>query len=181
MTHKTSTSDLAAAMLILSRDIETDDGVANAAVLEAGQRLIEMAGQANVLKGLLADCYSSLDPAGLDDSILRGQIDVALEGVNVSAAHTPGPWCIGDSNLSVSQFAVLQSESTRRHSTICRMAIGEPGYGEIMANASLIAAAPDLLEALRAARRLIELVFPFEGDVTRKIDKAIAKATRVST
>ena len=32
----------------------------------------------------------------------------------------------------------------------------------------------ELLAALEAGRRLIELISPFEGDVTRQIDKAIA-------
>ena len=69
--------------------------------------------------------------------------------------HTPGPWCIGDSNLPVSQFAVMQSEPTGKHSTILRMAIGEPKHGEVMANARLIAAAPDLLAACK--RLLVEV------------------------
>lgn len=32
----------------------------------------------------------------------------------------------------------------------------------------------ELLAALEAGRRLIELISPFEGDVTRQMDKAIA-------
>ena len=35
----------------------------------------------------------------------------------------------------------------------------------------------ELLEALEAALKLIELVMPIEGDVTRKARAAIAKAT----
>jgi hypothetical protein len=38
---KTSTETLIAAMRILSSDIQSDDGVANAAVAEAGERLAE--------------------------------------------------------------------------------------------------------------------------------------------
>ena len=81
MTHKTSTSDLAAAMMVLANDIESDDGVANAAILEAGQRLIEQDGRAKVLRDLLADCYSYLDPTDLADYTLRLQIDAALKGL----------------------------------------------------------------------------------------------------
>ena len=44
------------------------------------------------------------------------------------------------------------------------------------ANARLIAAAPDLLEALEASLALIDLAIPFEGDVTRKARAALAKA-----
>ena len=38
---RTSTETLIAAMRILSSDIQSDDGVANAAVAEAGERLAE--------------------------------------------------------------------------------------------------------------------------------------------
>jgi hypothetical protein len=38
---RTSTETLIAAMRILSQDIQSDDGVANAAVAEAGERLAE--------------------------------------------------------------------------------------------------------------------------------------------
>ena len=38
---KTSTETLIAAMRILSQDIQSDDGAANAAVSEAGERLAE--------------------------------------------------------------------------------------------------------------------------------------------
>ena len=39
----------------------------------------------------------------------------------------------------------------------------------------------ELLEALEAALKLIELVMPIEGDVTRKARAAIAKATGEQT
>ena len=41
----------------------------------------------------------------------------------------------------------------------------------------LIEVNQELLEALEAALKLIELVMPIEGDVTRKARAAIAKAT----
>ena len=41
----------------------------------------------------------------------------------------------------------------------------------------LVAQRDELLEALDAALKLIELVMPIEGDVTRKARAAIAKAT----
>lgn len=44
------------------------------------------------------------------------------------------------------------------------------------ANARLIAAAPELLSALDAGLRLVELLSPFEGDVTRMMRNAIDKA-----
>lgn len=67
---------------------------------------------------------------------------------------TPGPWNLADSDLPVSQVAVA-SEKTfgRKHSTIARVV--DPDFvgmspTEGIANARLIAAAPDLLEALKA-------------------------------
>ena len=92
--------------------------------------------------------------------------------------YTPGPWTIGDSDLPVSQFAVLQSEPTRKHSTILRMAKGIQPFEEISANARLIAAAPELLEApiemLEYAGIIEERC---DGLATRRARAAIAKAT----
>ena len=44
-------------------------------------------------------------------------------------------------------------------------------------DARLIAAAPDLLEALESALELIDVITPLEGDVQRKARAAIYKAT----
>ena len=63
----------------------------------------------------------------------------------MKTSHTPGPWCIGDSDLPVSQMAVMQAEPTRKHSTIARMSKGVQSFEEISANLKLISAAPDLL------------------------------------
>lgn len=45
--------------------------------------------------------------------------------------------------------------------------------------AELMKQRDELLAALEAARRLIELISPFEGDVTRQIDRAIASGKAV--
>ena len=45
------------------------------------------------------------------------------------------------------------------------------------ANATLLAAAPDLLAALKNMVGLVELVLPFDGPQQRKARAAIAKAT----
>lgn len=93
--------------------------------------------------------------------------------------YTPGPWTIGDSDLPVSQFAVLQSEPTRKHSTILRMAKGIQPFEEISANAHLIAAAPDLLEAAIALKDVCNRpsCARTRAEAWRNLDKAIAKAT----
>ena len=66
------------------------------------------------------------------------------------SAHTPGPWCKGDSDLPVSKVAICGGD--RNHPTIARLvlakSVGMP-IDEALANQSLIAAAPDLLAALK--------------------------------
>ena len=49
---KTPTQNLAAALRILANDIESPDGVANAAIAEAAERLNELAAQVEYLKGI---------------------------------------------------------------------------------------------------------------------------------
>lgn len=52
--HKTSDAILASAMGILAESIVSEDGVANAAIREAGQRITELAGEKE-----LTDIYRS--------------------------------------------------------------------------------------------------------------------------
>ena len=68
MTKKTSCSDLATAIFILSRDIESEDGIANAAIMEAGYRIQELSGQAGVMKKLLIECLGVIAVCNADDS-----------------------------------------------------------------------------------------------------------------
>lgn len=51
--------------------------------------------------------------------------------------------------------------------------------GSVNQAAELMKQRDELLAALEAARRLIELISPFEGDVTRQIDRAIASGKAV--
>lgn len=89
----------------------------------------------------------------------------------MSTKHTPGPW-------SVRYDFVVQAQSFSDGRLV---PVAQP-YGvntdgtDLFANARLIAAAPDLLEALEASLALIDLAIPFEGDVTRKARAALAKA-----
>ncbi len=50
MRDKTSTKIIADAMRILARDIQSDDGVANGAIMQAAERLEEQAKEIEVLK-----------------------------------------------------------------------------------------------------------------------------------
>ena len=84
--------------------------------------------------------------------------------------HTPGPWkyehnCLDNFRLDAGDVNIIGG---------CGCC-GSPSINS-EANARLIASAPDLLEALIAARDLIDVVVPFEGDVFRKINSVIARA-----
>ena len=87
--------------------------------------------------------------------------------------HTPGPWHTTKPIESNGYVWVDPSDGCCGD-----VATAWPTHqGSAEANANLIAAAPELLEALEAARRKIEWILPVEWDVMRQIDAAIAKAT----
>ena len=86
--------------------------------------------------------------------------------------HTEGPWSA--------------AEPRHNYDTVIRGPKGEPialaliaGYTkqEGTANAALLAAAPDLLEALEEMVDLVELMCPFDGPQQRNARAAIARAT----
>lgn len=52
--HRTDTETLARAMSILADEITSEDGVANAAIREAGERLLELDKENKELKVMLA-------------------------------------------------------------------------------------------------------------------------------
>jgi hypothetical protein len=69
----------------------------------------------------------------------------ALPTVPVTGTHTPGPWQLWHDDEGA---FVLRSPDDEK--VICKRDLGLPDRDEGIANAHLIAAAPDLLEALRA-------------------------------
>ena len=86
--------------------------------------------------------------------------------------HTPGPWLVHDS-YDEDQKIIVWDGDEQAHKPICDMGeIGDMNYADELANAKLIAAAPDLLEALKATIfELLELkayylreADSFEGD-----------------
>jgi len=95
--------------------------------------------------------------------------------------HTPGPWIVGDMGHDTSIEAQVQQlqegEGTDREWT----AVGicdEDGFAEVVAlthpsNAPLVAAAPDLLNALRAVKER-RICWPKE--IEEQVNSAIAKA-----
>lgn len=92
------------------------------------------------------------------------------------SGHTPGPWAV------VNRGGMLNVSAPRHGGAI--VSLGVPRSGERMANANLIAAAPDLLAALVEARNGLgwyRAEFPdansgADDEVLARIDDAIAKA-----
>lgn len=91
----------------------------------------------------------------------------------MTTKYTPGPWDYVRENGSPTTGQHMIKGAVPGYLAEVR----DCGSGDVSANARLIAAAPDLLDALAAALNLIDLVVPFEGDVTRKARAALAKAT----
>lgn len=69
----------------------------------------------------------------------------------MKSSHTPGPW-----NWNKERDQVASNHPDWEFSLICKIATGEDRKQED-ANARLIAAAPELLEACKAARELVKL------------------------
>ena len=98
----------------------------------------------------------------------------------MSNKHTPGPWFYGDwikgtkVESSASEWVEIWNIDADGSKGLPFVACK---HHDEIANARLIAAAPDLLQALIDAVDLIETVSPFEGDTLRNARAAITKAT----
>ncbi len=92
--------------------------------------------------------------------------------------HTPGPWFIRDDEWDngVDHYSISTGPDIL-DSAICSLSIWDKEHTEErMANANLIAAAPDMLEALKAALPHIECSNPEQSGIITMCGKAIAKA-----
>lgn len=87
--------------------------------------------------------------------------------------HTPGPWILDKER--VAHFYRVYDSELRLVATVPAGSRTKPSWLAIP-NLQLIAAAPDLYEALKDALSLIETLSPMEGDTCRKARAAIAKA-----
>ena len=93
--------------------------------------------------------------------------------------HTPGPWkaCLNEPLITVPGHLIKTDDEVERPIASLWEGGGTEGKPTQIANAKLIAAAPDLLEACRMARE--ELVFGGDwATASAKIEAAIAKATK---
>ena len=88
----------------------------------------------------------------------------------MSAKHTPGPWFVQD----IPTASIYISPAGGRPSVALALTKVNVPAGETMANARLIAAAPDLLEALRY---LLDNDGDCSADGIATCRAAIAKAT----
>jgi hypothetical protein len=105
----------------------------------------------------------------------------------VRAAHTPGPWIltktehettisdwhiqIGDGRLGLFPYKRIYSEDRKQSGLVTD--------DELMSNARLIAAAPDLLDALQRLYKELPYINQINGGMQAK--EAIAKATGATT
>lgn len=93
-------------------------------------------------------------------------------------AHTPGPWLLTAAKKSVvAQPTVILPNGEKRWTT---RRIAMFTYNDNVADAYLIAAAPDMLAALRHASWLLADISP-DGLVKKQIDEVIARATPETT
>ena len=87
------------------------------------------------------------------------------------SSHTPGPWNAVESQPGIYLIRELCAEAEFSHiATASRR-----GPTELLANARLIAAAPDLLAALEDAREEIAMRVLEDGGDQRSVTKACAK------
>ena len=106
----------------------------------------------------------------------------------MNTAHTDGPWfvCLQDGDeKACTIFAEHQVENGRIHADVWDCYVAEAGinHKEFEANARLIAAAPELLEALQAVLLDVENLDNescISADVGQKVRASIAKATGVT-
>lgn len=83
----------------------------------------------------------------------------------MSERHTPGPWEVADHSAG---YVIIRRDWPLGRSV---------GTVHDELDARLIAAAPDLLEALIAARPLVDVTHPRAAEVHRLVEDALVKAT----
>lgn len=96
-----------------------------------------------------------------------------------AAKHTPGPWRVNDNPMAMSEYCILAESRGTGFGASVATANQREGYNalspeEAKANARLIAAAPDLLDAAKKALAdCVDLIATPAGEA---LQTAIAKA-----
>lgn len=105
----------------------------------------------------------------------------------MSAAHTPGPWLIRQGDEWTHDVVTLEGENIDGEPLYWNVASASGRRDEVKANLRLIAAAPDLLEALQAVLPFIPTTSAAEGGAAKyseyvraadMVRAAIAKAVK---
>lgn len=123
------------------------------------------------------------------ESELQPESEEELMTLEESAEHTPGPWTLETVRTQVGICHKIGpfpwKDGRANHACVY---VDYPGTGaveaELLANARLIAAAPNLLAALKAAREELRLIRMKDTDAVYnpclriQMDIAIAKATQ---
>jgi len=102
----------------------------------------------------------------------------------MSAQYTPGPWIgagpsFGAPRMQYTTEIIAERDDEDECETICELPI-KGLDAEQEANARLIAAAPDLLEALKLADALLSGANMNMAVVQKKVQAAIAKAANTT-
>lgn len=93
-----------------------------------------------------------------------------------SATHTPGPWKLVPIYAQAGELTHAVTDESG-HACITYALPRTLAAAELMANAQLIAAAPDLLAAAIAALSIIQIERP-DGSICADLISAIRKATQ---
>ena len=101
----------------------------------------------------------------------------------MNTKHTPGPWFIKDGpQYGYNRCTRVESEHGKFGTVICERFTADTNgevCDEYMTNLRLIAAAPDLLEALERVMRVASVdLFKVRPDLEEQCRAAIAKATQ---
>ena len=93
----------------------------------------------------------------------------------MSTQHTPGPWSVTDGHYP--SFKEISGPSFKISVVMWATDLTEDDYRKRDADLHLIAAAPELLEALKLAVRQNSHDMVMTGEELRKCEAAISKAT----
>lgn len=92
--------------------------------------------------------------------------------------HTPGPWTINDARDGQSVLFQIESsvQADKPEVIVAMLDDGNTSVSEQRANAHLIAAAPELLDAVKDLRDYLAEYEPDGGELAQRVAQIIAKA-----